>query len=603
MPKQFRTRIDLSSPAFISVAYPLTALIVLILFRLIFPDVFLYDDGLPSDALLNSKPLILDVFRAGNILTRSLLDFISLFPAIFISAQLITFCRSAPQRPIRYQRFSPEFFKLMRPQLAVALAAVVFYGLLFLVVRPMAAGYQIDIQTESVLFAEAKEKTIALANKEEWTEAYRFLSICERIWPESPDLADEREIIGTGITRIMYSRAPTPEKTASDALAGAQGGAVNAQSALRLAETALKEDRFYDAHRLAVIAGRISREGSAEATLASRLAGAAWNAIETLEPDAAERRQYSVYQRKRDGYEAMVSGDWIHAYYTFRALLKDVPNDPDVKTFFEISTHGLSTASFFIDEIDRLGLEVSAPFFSLPLFETDGRLVMRLASILNVDGYSYGKDLEAAAFDADNNPLFKMSAPYVKFLPLYVDGKQFTIIYLQAWGRDNEQMNWGPVWEGTPPANTPNTQLALAISYEDFLLASSAGKNIDGFFIGNIWSFARNLASYGYVPEVYQAEIIYIISEPLLFLPLTIFSLIAGWNLRGKSRSTLALYPMFIALPFVLNGLIHILRGVANMFCIFTLLSFGFTPALLISFAAAFLLFILGIVLISAQRS
>ncbi|MDR0409307.1 MAG: hypothetical protein LBH18_02790 [Spirochaetaceae bacterium] len=609
MPRYFRRRIDTDSPAFISFAYTFAALVLLLLFRLFFPNVSLYDNGLPADVLLSSKSFILGVFRTGNSLTRGLLDFISFFPAVFISSQLISFSRAVPQENVRYRSFSPEFFKMLRPRLITALVAAVLYGILFLIVRPLAAGYQVDIQTGSLLFNEAKEKAILFADREDWKESSRFLSICERIWPRNPELAGLRESVDMGLTRLMYSRGPDSDKPAGSADAGMRGDPIDAQSALRLTETALSEERFYDAHRLAVIAERLSVEGSNEAALAKRLAGTSWNAIETLEPDAAERERRSIYQRKKEGYEAMISGDWVHAYYTFRALLDDAPSDPDIRNFFDISTEGLGKTAFFIDEMERLGTEISDPLFSLPLFETDGRLVMRLASFSGTGDYSYGKGLDIAAFDANHNPLFRVSTPYVKFMPFYVDGKQYTVIYLQAWGRNYEQMHWEPVWEGTPPANTPQTQLALAISYDDFLLASAAGRNLDGFFIRDIWLFANRLASYGYVPEVYQAEIIYIVSEPLFFFPLAIFSLVISWNLRGRSRAgaksrgrvSFVVYPMLIALPFALNWIIHMMRGVMNMFGIFTLLSFGFWTGMLISLATAFTLFALGIVIMAAQ--
>ena len=121
-------------------------------------------------------------------------------------------------------------------------------------------------------------------------------------------------------------------------------------------------------------------------------------------------------------------------------------------------------------------------------------------------------------------------------MPLHISERQFTAVYLQAWSRDYEQMHWGPVWHGTAPENTPENQVILAINYEDFLLASVSGKNPDGLFLHEILSLAGRLASYGYVPEVYHAEIVNSIVEPLLFLPLMIFSLVIGWKLRGKKH-------------------------------------------------------------------
>ncbi|MDR1256331.1 MAG: hypothetical protein LBJ86_01110, partial [Spirochaetaceae bacterium] len=287
-----------------------------------------------------------------------------------------------------------------------------------------------------------------------------------------------------------------------------------------------------------------------------------------------------------------------------RALTVEAGNDPDVQNFFPMCVEGVGQTAFFVDEMSvRLGEELVGPVFSLPLFEADGRAVMRLSSLSSTADYSYGKDFEMAAFDSDRNPLYSVTASYVKFLPFYIDEKPLTVVYLQAFSRDYENMRRGPSWSGTPSGETLKNQIVLAISYEDFLLASAAGRNLDGFFLSDIWSLSKRLAAYGYLPEVYQAEIVRAVMEPLLFLPLMMFSLVAGWQMRGKKRHSLAILPMFFLMPFLLNSLVQMMRTAVNSCGIFAVLSFGFSATLAAGFAAAFLLFALGAVVLAAQRS
>ncbi|MDR2097171.1 MAG: hypothetical protein LBP37_01455 [Spirochaetaceae bacterium] len=600
--KPFKLGVDISAPGFICTAYPLFALIAILVFRLFFPDIPIHGGESPEYI----KIPVLDVFRTGNSLTRGILDFISFFPAIFMSAQLIPFRRAPAQKAARFRRFSPDFLKLLRPQLIVAVSAAIVYSLLFLVVRPICADYQVNIRTKSTLFNEAKEKIILFSGKEEWAEASSFLMLCERIWPRSAELAGLRESVEMGLTRIKYNRGAAPEKAPASSIVGVPGQPVpvDVQSALRFAETALNEERYYDSHRLAVIAEHLAPPGSSELARAFRLESAAWKAIESLEPNAVEREQYAVYRQKRDGYEAMHSGDWVRAYYIFHDLIAQAPDDPDVQKFLISCTEGLARVAFFLDEMNiRLGVELTEPVFSLPLFDMEGRIVMRLASLSSTADYSYGKDLEIAAFDSERNPVYRIEAPYVKFMPLYIDERQLTVAYLQAFDRDDEQAFWEPVWYGKPPPDSPLNQFVLDISYENFLLSSVAGRNLDGFFLSDILSIAGNLAQYGYVPEVYHAQIVNDIAVPMLFLPLMMFSLIIGWALRCKKPVSLSIYPMFMALPVVLNGLILMLRNIASVFCIFAVLSFGFNAALLLNFATSFILFVLGIVILAAQRS
>jgi hypothetical protein len=599
MPKHIGWKIKTDSPGFICIAYPLGALAVILVFRLFFPNTFLYGDG-ASASIADSQ--ILGIFRIGNSLTRGLLDFISLFPAILMSAQFIPFRKIPSGKSAHYKRFSPEFLKLLLPQLVTALVATIIYGLLFLIVRPICADYQVDIRTRSALFADAKEKAIFFANKEDWLESSRFLSVCERIWPLSDDLASLREMVDLGFMRLRYNRSGVGPK-APAASVTEQQEPVTASRAIVLAEAAIAEERYYDAHRLAMIAERLVQPGSVESVRASRLAGAAWSAIERLEPTIADQERYALYRLKREGYEAMNSGDWVRAYYIFRDLTVRAVNDPDVQNFFRMCAEGIEKTAFFVDEMNvRLGKEIAVPVFSLPLFEAEGRAVMRMASLSSTADYSYGEGFEMAAFDSDRNPLYSVEAHYVKFLPFYIGEKQYTAVYMQAFSRDYEDMRWGPSWSGAQSKDAPRNQIVLAISYEDFLLAS-AGKNLDGFFLSDIWALSKRLASYGYLPEIYYAEIVRTVMDPLMFLPLVMFSLVAGWQLRCKKRRSLAILPMFFLMPVLLNAIVQMFRSAINACSIFTVLSFGFAAALTAGFVAAFLLFSLAAVILTAQRS
>ncbi|MDR1257084.1 MAG: hypothetical protein LBJ86_05000, partial [Spirochaetaceae bacterium] len=352
MPKQTGRKIDTDSPGFICIAYPLAAFTAILVFRLFFPNAFLYGGGVSATG---ADSQILGVFRIGNSLTRGILDFISFFPAILISAQFIPFRHIPREKSVRYQRFSPEFFKLLLPQLVAALTAAIVYSLLFLIVRPICADYQVDIRTKSALFRDAKERALFFATREDWTEASRFLSVCERIWPLSGELAGLRETAEAGLMRIRYNRRDVIPETLAANIPG-QTEPVTAPAAITLAESAIAEERYYDAHRLAAVAERLAAPGSVEVTQAVRLSSAAWNAIESLEPTIAEQERYAIYRRKREGYEAMNSGDWVRAYYIFRALTVEAGNDPDVQNFFPMCVEGVGQTAFFVDEMSvRLG--------------------------------------------------------------------------------------------------------------------------------------------------------------------------------------------------------------------------------------------------------
>jgi hypothetical protein len=374
-----------------------------------------------------------------------------------------------------------------------------------------------------------------------------------------------------------------------------------------MAKTALSAERYYDAHWLATLASRLARSGSMEAQEAARIASLAWNAVSSLEPNARANQNFDLYHLKRQGYEAMVSDDWIRAYYIFRELKAQTPEDPDVIKFFDESEQGIAGLAFFRDELNaNLGETLTGAVFSIPLVPTGsnlgGRVVMRAGSLNTYPDYSYAIDLELTAFDGNNRPLYEMTTRYAKLVPMTVQEKPRLVILLRALDRNDETTRWEPVWDGPGRSDLGESQIALDTTYEHFLRLSKARRQVGSLFFADLLAMSRDFGNYGYIPQVFQAEIIRRIAEPVILLPLTIMAIVIGWRFRAKKAPRYMGFPMLLIIPMVFNGVVQLIRGLTGVLGLWLLLSLGFSLAITIFVAGSVLFFILSLIILASQQ-
>jgi hypothetical protein len=311
----------------------------------------------------------------------------------------------------------------------------------------------------------------------------------------------------------------------------------------------------------------------------------------------------------------MISEDWIRAYYIFREFSSLVPNDPDVANFLVLSERGISELAFFTDEMEfPIGDIITGAVFSIPRISLvrssseassgtapSGRVALRIASLATSADSSYGIEFELLFFDDGGRLFSRVEAPYVKILPITVRGSSRVLVLMRALDRLDRERRWEPVWSG-PVSERENAQIILDTSYENFLLLSRARRKVETFFIGDLRAMGQSFGDYGYIPQVFQAEIMSRVSEPVVLLPLMILAIIIGWRFRAGQRPRYLWFPMLVLLPLVFNGIIHYSRVIFDNLGIWLILSFGFSTALFVFFAGVLLFFIFSLILLAAQH-
>jgi hypothetical protein len=559
--------------------------------------------------LFPHQPVHLRILANQWRLIRGALTGINLFPALIFSALIIPF-GIKDYRNIPFSKFSPKFIDMFKAPIITAISAVGVYGILFFLVFPVVRDYEATIHFQGRMFRLSKERAAEYAARKEWPEAARFIALCERIWPGSPETASLKTEISINYDEywIITSEALVEDRYNIHAdpppsleLTPEGRTPVDATEALAMAEAALAEKRYYDAHWLATLGGRLAKAGSAEQSRAATLASSAWNQVTALMPNAREAEAYTLYRIKRDGYEAMVSGDWIRGYYIFRELSGLTPADPDVVNFLTRCEAGIAGIAFFTDELEiTIGEILTDAVFSFPS-RSGGRGVARMTSLLVSPDFAYGVGLELLFFDAAGGFSYKVEAPYVKILPIQVRGKPQVVFLMRALERQNENVQWRPVWTGGRP-EVGDDEMVLDMRFEDFFLMTRARRGVENLFLGELFDAGKNLENYGYIPQVFEAEILHRIFEPLILLPLTILVIISGWRFRAKKQPHYMRLPMLCVLPVVFNSIVYIYRYVFNTLGIAMVLTLGFTLTGILLIAGSLVFFILALILLAAQH-
>ena len=592
-----KKRDTIKSPWVIFIIYMLVSFLLVMCFRFIFPG--------------SVEPL--PVFVREWRLLLGLLDYFNLFPALAFSALVIPFGITSYENLVKKSgaKFSPEHFKRLTAPVSVAIFAAIIYGLIFFLALPTVKNSKENMIFQRELYNLARERALFYSRAGQWLEASQFLDIADRVWPGSPGLATLRADIDAHFDEYRYyERLARIQARQALAAGGNWHGAALASlpgqiqppdvtAAIAMGETAFEEGRYFDAHWLATLGERLAIPGSPEAATSVRLASRAWNEIISLAPSRQDQRRFALFEMKRSGYLAMVSGDWIQAFYIFSELITLTPDDRDVINFLAASQRGIEELAFFIDEMPfALGKILTGAVFSLP-GPAGSREVLRFSGLSLLPDVAYGVGFEYIRFDVHSSPLVSLYAPYVKLLPFNVDGRQQVMVQMRALDRFDESRYWGPQWF---IGHETNPRLILDISYEDFVLLSSVRYGLSNLQVNELLAVSRILdGNAGYVPEVFQAEILNRFGA-MFFLPMAIFVIMLGWRFRPKGKQRYFFVLLFPVLPVVFYWVVLLYRFILNNLGILLTISVGFTAAAVV-FAILFCASFLGsLIMLAAQR-
>ncbi|MCL2190371.1 MAG: hypothetical protein FWB79_00085 [Treponema sp.] len=586
------SRKTLDSPAFVFFVYVAVGCLAIVAFRLVFPG--------------EAPPL--PVFSAGWSRTLVLLDIIALFPALALSALVLPFGMNKFQGESRHSnsRFSADLFRrCFRVSVVTAIAASVLYALLFFMVLPLAQGGQRNMRLDGETFRMARDRAMAHGEAGEWVAASQFIGIADGIWDDGQSFRYLRYEVEA---RLEYARLARGERPVAGRQQPGRWTPVDTAEAMALSRAAFDEGRLFDAHWLATLGRRLAPQGSPESVAAAHLAARAWNLIEGQRPTPAETRRHELFDLKLEGYRAMQSAEanpveWISAFYIFRELAYLTPNDPDVVNFLALSEREIVGVAFFVDEVNlAIGGTSAGVVFSLPV-ERGGRAVLRLASFSFARDVAYGIGLEYMLFDHRSRLVLHLTAPYARFTPFMLGGDR-VLVMLRALDRDDPDGRWEPTVEFIADgiAFHPSAQFLLDVGFETLVMLSQMRRDISGMHVGELFDASRVSVETGYIPQVFQAEILNRLGSGLFLLPAAIVAIAAAWYFRTRRFPRYLFVPLLFVLPVVFNGIVYLIRAGLNDVGVSLTLALGFPLALVLFCLILALAFICSLFLLVAQR-
>jgi len=581
----------LRSPQFIFILYVLVSALLIMIFRFILPG--------------SESPL--PIYSFNWRLLCGALTLFDLLPALAFSALVVPFGMASFEE--NYKSFSDMFFKRLLVSVITAICAAVVYGLISFLIFPMLKNYDDNLRYSGELYQLAKKNAYERKDSGDWQEVAQFLAICDNIWFNNPDLNDLRDDAEINLVRIKAeeSRERSDARNAMSRewhgadvspLSGSQQPIDSTQAFVMYAD-AFREERYFDAHWLATLAGRLAQEGSPEEANAARLAGEAWNKISSQAPNRMEERLFQIYNLKLSGYQAMNTGDWIRAFYIFQELLSITPDDPDAANFLAASERGAKEYAFFLDEMElSMGEILTGAVFSLP--SGTGRAALRFLSLTTSADVAYVIGFEYMDFDLNSSMRASVSAPYAKLLPFNLNEKPQVLILTHVLDRNNRNRSYEGEWLA---GRKTTSEILLDVSYEDLLLLSDVRHGLSNLQIDELFTASKKLDDFGYVSQIFQAEILNRIGSVLFFLPMAIFILILGWRYRAKTKPRYLFILLLPVLPVVFHGFVFMYRSVINISGIWLVLSLGFTPALIVMIAVFGVLLFLSLIILAGQHS
>jgi hypothetical protein len=505
----------------------------------------------------------------------------------------------------------------MAKPLITIIGATAVYGILLLLFQPMLFDARYRMQTQAQLFNDAKNKAEEEINRGDWKEAAIHLAICERIWKQSKETQKLRDALAVAQEKERAKQVdmehPASEKGYIETPEGlipvlsGQRSPVTIREALSLAELNLQRNNHFDAHWYASVAKKMAKPGSPEEVEATRLATQAWNGISELKPDPKQEKEYQLYKKKLNGYNAIQSGDYIQAYYIFNSLTKEIPSDPDVKKYMETALAGTKKIAFFQDEVVKaVGETLSYGIFTIPIRDSQGGNlglgILRADSLTMLSDVSYGTKVLFQILNSSGAVLRSVQSDYVKWSPFSEQNNRTkTLMLLKAIDKNNKNRSWDPQWSGD--TKSKETFLVLDISYEDFLLASHAQTNSRNLSIVELFNAQQRLSSFGFIPQTFQLELLNRIMDPFLCLVLSLFVLTVSWRLRPLKKPGLIAFPMFIILPVVSFLILEGGRMLGTIINTALLLHFALPLTVIICIINELVLIFLAVLFLAGQRS
>lgn len=394
------------------------------------------------------------------------------------------------------------------------------------------------------------------------------------------------------------------------------------------ANEAFTKKEWFNAHYYSELGIKLATPKDPNLEELKKISTAAWNNL-TEYHDLAKTQGQLTFEKKYQGYLALVQKDDLKAYYIFRELYqssREMQSDPDVVFYLQIAENRINERCFFIDETFELKSFESANDVYFAYEYADGsRDVIYFKGMTTVastgNSIQYLRALTIVSV-ARNGEVFRtMTVPYAKVLPVSVKTLTPTTkalmgiddsidcvpyIMLKSVGRDSPELHNEPLYtyQNGETANTPE-YLLLSIPYDDFLLLEKSTSTPESMPLASLFKLVHMAAKYGFCTEVYGQALVNRIFYPLWILIMFILLAGFGWNNRINPTQFFKFSWALAFIPFILISILYN-KMMMFLFCLvnYVLLGgFGLSGGMVAALVLYIILFICSAIIFVSRHS
>ncbi len=345
------------------------------------------------------------------------------------------------------------------------------------------------------------------------------------------------------------------------------------------AQTAYDKKEWFNAHYYSELGIKLATSKDPNLEELKKLSTAAWNNL-TEYHNLAKTEGQLLFEKKYQGYLALVQKDDLKAYYIFRELYqssREMQSDPDVVFYLQIAENRINERSFFVDETFELKSFESANDVYFAYEYADGSQdVIYFKGMTTVastgNSIQYLRALTIVSVTRAGEIFRTMTVPYAKVLPVSVKTLTPTTkalmgiddsidcvpyIMLKSVGRDSPEIHNEPLYtyQNGEIATTPE-YLLLSIPYDNFLLLEKSTATPESMSLPSLIRLVHMAEKYGFCPEVYGQAMMNRMFYPLWILILFVLLAGFGWNNRIDANQYFKFSWAFAFIPFIFISLL-----------------------------------------------
>jgi hypothetical protein len=423
----------------------------------------------------------------------------------------------------------------------------------------------------------------------------------------------ERKILGAGVPgEPLLSDAPEQVRELADSIALVE----LVQTATRSYSTGDWINAHYNAETVGLVSGGRPTEQVSQETLDNmvRISADSWQRL-SMTGQYVDEAAREYFLKKRGGYAALMTGQLLVAYRTFKELHALHNGDNDVAHFFTLAQQRVRARYFFMDETERLeSLKKIRDVYFLVKQGTVGTYVLFMRQVTPVKDSNhivfFIKDLAISLFNAAGTFVYSLNVSDAKLITVPsgdfdVESKELRgitavgdipLVQFDGVNRDTGYVMSRPVYimgENREPELADH--LYLNVPRKDLLEIFDLF-NETGHFIPSLFTFSSKAEEYGFSSSAVRQLVLQQLTYPFVFILLFFLFSAFAWNYRMDKY-----YGFSVGQIFVFGILTILIYGVLQ-FALFGIKLLNYALITLLG-SAALPVIVLGLVLMLAFTS